>query len=299
MIQTVIEQNFPLDTQPFTRVFHGRGGLYKGWEFLTIDCIDNILLIAYFNEPLVEQRNFVQTLAQTFFDTYQLEAIVIQERFLPKAPSQLFLGTLKEEIFAYENGLRYKLNLRNNQNNGFFADMKNGRKFIQDSAKDKTILNLFAYTCAFSVVSIKGGAKKVVNVDMSKGALSTGRTNHRINNLDTKNVQFMPYNILKSWSRIRKAGPYDIIIIDPPSFQKGSFASSTDYQKIIKRLHELASPTCTVLAALNNPALDSQFLKDIFLEYAPQFTYQRHLKPVDSFKSKEVQRGLKNLIFTI
>jgi len=108
----------------------------------------------------------------------------------------------------------------------------------------------------------------------------------------------MPYNILKSWSRIKKAGPYDLIIIDPPSLQKGSFASSTDYQKIIKRLDEFASENCTVLAALNNPSLDSAFLAKIFAELAPNFKFQRRLENPITYPSKEEERSLKNLLFT-
>ena len=66
----------------------------------------------------------------------------------------------------------------------------------------------------------------------------------------------MPYDILKSWSRIKKRSPYDIIIIDPPSFQKGSFAATKDYEKIIKNLMILANENCVVLSCLNAPELD-------------------------------------------
>ena len=43
--------------------------------------------------------------------------------------------------------------------------MKKGREFIQDICKDKNVLNLFSYTCAFSLAAIKAGAFKVVNVE--------------------------------------------------------------------------------------------------------------------------------------
>ncbi len=109
--------------------------------------------------------------------------------------------------------------------------MKKGRQFVYENAKDKKVLNLFSYTCSFSVCASKGEAKEIVNIDMAKNALNTGRLNHQKNNLDTKNVKFLPHNILKSWGKIKKSGPYDIIIIDPPSFQKGSFAATKDYEK--------------------------------------------------------------------
>jgi 23S rRNA (cytosine1962-C5)-methyltransferase len=217
---------------------------------------------------------------------------------------QLFLGQLRqrlgelpEETFALENSLKYRLNFLNNQNIGFFPDMKIGREFVRDNAQGKKVLNLFAYTCPFSVAAIAGGAKSVVNVDMSKGALSTGRENHRLNALDPRSSQYMPYNILNSWSRIRKAGPYDLIIIDPPSFQKGSFAATSDYAKIIRRLKELAADSCTVLSALNAPELGTEFIRTLFKENAPEFAFVGRLENMESFPSDDDERSLKNLIF--
>ena len=74
------------------------------------------------------------------------------------------------------------LNLQSNQNNGYFPDMKNGREYITKISKDKIVLNLFSYTCAFSIAALKGEARSVSNIDMSKSALTTGRENHHLNN---------------------------------------------------------------------------------------------------------------------
>jgi len=156
---------------------------------------------------------------------------------------------------------------------------------------------LFSYTCAFSLCASKAGALKVVNVDMSKSALTIGRENHHVNDFNTSNVHFMPYNILKSWNRIKKQGPYDIIIIDPPSFQKGSFAVSKDYAKIIKKLDSLAGENCIVLSALNAPELDTSFIKNIFDEFAPNFKFVERLSNLDTFPSNNEEKSLKNLIF--
>ena len=107
----------------------------------------------------------------------------------------------------------------------------------------------------------------------------------------------MPYDILKSWSRIKKEGPYDIIIIDPPSFQKGSFAATKDYEKIIKRLNELAANKCIVLSCLNAPELDSDFIKNIFSEFASDFEFEKRLENLDTFTAIDSEKALKNLVF--
>ena len=141
------------------------------------------------------------------YESKKWEAVIIQKRFERDTPTEVFLGELPETSQATENGIKFKLNHLANQNNGFFPDMKVGRSYVKEHAKGKNILNLFSYTCGFSLAAMSGEAKKVVNVDMSKSVLNTGRENHRINGFDTRSVQFMPYNILKSWSRIKKAGP--------------------------------------------------------------------------------------------
>ena len=283
-------------TQEYTRLFHGRGHFYDVYNFLTIDSVDQVLYVAFFTQDEVEET--LITMLQDFYKTEEKwQALVVQRRYLKGAPIKVVLGELPEETFAFENGLKYKLNFNANQNIGFFPDMKIGRSYVREHAQGKNVLNLFSYTCPFSVAAIAGGAKSVVNVDMAKGALTTGRENHRINTLDAKSAQFMPYNILKSWSRIRKAGPYDMIIIDPPSFQKGSFAATNDYEKIIKRLEQLAAPECTVLSALNAPELDTTFIKNLFNKNAPAFSFVERLPNLESFPASDEEKSLKNLIF--
>src|SRR3546814_21000772 len=102
--------------------------------------------------------------------------------------------------------------------------MRYVRRWVQEQAQGKRVLNLFAYTCGFSVAAIAGGAEHVVNLDMASAALTRGRENHRLNGHDLSRVSFLGHELFKSWGKVRKLGPYDLIIIDPPSFQQGSFA---------------------------------------------------------------------------
>jgi 23S rRNA (cytosine1962-C5)-methyltransferase len=295
-LQQLLTTNARDTTEEYTRLFHGRGNVYDGCRFLTVDSVDKVLFAVLFDAN--EEEEAIVTMLRNFYTTEgKWEALVIQQRYLPSSPSTVVAGELPSESFAIENGLKYHINFLNAQNIGFFPDMKRGRTFVRDHAKNKNVLNLFSYTCSFSVGAIEAGAKSVVNVDMNKNVLTIGRENHRLNGLDTKKVAFMPYNILKSWSRIRKAGPYDLIIIDPPSFQKGSFAATNDYEKIIRRLHEFAAEECTVLSALNAPELEPEFIKTLFRENAPEFHYVERLENLGSFPASDEERSLKNLIF--
>ena len=295
-LQKHIEHNTQEISEEFTRIFHGRGGVYEGWKHLTIDSINKeiVSVALYFQE---ENEDALLTMLRSFIKSSHYITLVVQRRYIKGAPSEILLGELPEDLYIIENGMKLKLNLLSNKNSYYFADMKNGRTFVREHAHGKNVLNLFSYTCAFSVAAKYGGAKNIVNVDMSKSALSTGKANHTLNKLDPRGVSYLPYNILKSFSSLKRKGPYDLIIIDPPSFQRGSFEAGKDYEKLIKKLPQFASENCIVLSCLNSPELDTQFIVELFKKWAPSFTYETRLKNVPEFASANEEKSLKNLIF--
>jgi len=294
-LEKKLQESSNTATEEFKRLFHGRGGLYSDYKHLTIDSIDTLLSVAlYFKEDNEEELIGMLT---RFTSKSHYTTLVVQKRYLKGSPSEVLLGSLNDEIYVIENGIKIKLNLLNNQNSGYFADMKKGREFIRENSHGKKVLNLFSYTCAFSLAAKFGGASQVVNVDMSKSALSTGKANHSLNNLDPRGVSFLPYNILKSFASLKRKGPYDLIIIDPPSFQKGSFEATKDYEKIIKKLSQLASKECILLSCLNSPDLTSDFIINLIQEFAPSFKFQKKLDNLAEFASRDEERSLKNLVF--
>jgi 23S rRNA (cytosine1962-C5)-methyltransferase len=295
-LHNLLTDNAQTTTEEFQRLFHGRGGLYEEYKHLTVDHVNpEILNVAlYFQE-----ENEVQLLAMLskFATTQGYTTLVVQRRYQKGTPSEVVFGEIPEDLYILENGMKLKLNLLSNQNTYYFPDMKNGRSFVREMAKEKHILNLFSYTCAFSVAAKFGDASSVVNIDMSKGALKVGMANHSLNKLDPKGVSFLPYNILKSFSNIKRKGPYDLIIIDPPSFQRGSFEATKDYEKIIKKLPQIANEECILLACLNAPDLQSSFLIEMIEQWAPSFKFEKRLENLSEFASDDEERSLKNLIF--
>lgn len=293
-LKKLIQNNLENKTFEIKRVFHGRGNFYEDFNYLTVDSLNEILFATFFEES--SDENEIIKALKDIANVYNYKTFIVQKKYKKDELNEAIIGEIPPFYIVVENGLKYKINFFN-KNIGIFLDMKIGREYISSISKDKNVLNLFSYTCAFSVVAINAKAKQVVNVDMAKGALTTGRENHHLNNLDTKKVKFMPYDILKSWNRIKKEGPYDIIIIDPPSFQKGSFAATKDYEKIIKKLPELASENCIVLSCLNAPELDSDFIKQKVEEFASTFKFEKRLENLKEFITNNEEKSLKNLIF--
>lgn len=283
------------------RLFHGRGRAFEGLEQLTIDWLDGQILISLFKEVdddfIAQLKHHVsQWLNLPTWQT-QVQSVLLQHRYQMSSPIEVLFGQLTEQQEVIENGLKFRLDLGQKQNNGLFLDMRYGRKWVLENSENKRVLNLFAYTCGFSVAAIAGGAQSIVNLDMAKAALSKGRVNHQLNDHDTSLVRFLGHDLFKSWGKVKKYGPYDLIIIDPPSFQKGSFALTKDYKKILRRLHELLSDEGKVLACVNDPDLTSQFLIDEMAEHAPQMVYHNRLENPPEFIDANPEASLKSLLF--
>jgi len=280
------------------RLLHGRGKCFEGLEFVNVDFFQPVLLLVFYKEP---PENWLAQIVDYLKDklSEQLSCVLVQRRYLASAPSEVVLGILPEKNYARRGNLLFNLHLNAQQNSGFFLDMESGRQWIENNVSGKRVLNLFAYTCAFSVVAVAAGAEKVVNVDMSSPALNLGRANHQLNGFPKEKTEFVAENILKSWSRVKKPGPYDVVIIDPPSYQKGSFIAEKDYAKVIRRLPELMPQGGLVLACLNAPELSDEFLKNQFSEYLPSADYVERLAPHPDFPDTNPEQQLKLLVYNI
>ncbi|WP_313027625.1 class I SAM-dependent methyltransferase [Pseudomonas lopnurensis] len=284
------------------RLFHGRGRCYPGLEQLTVDWLQGVVLAALFRDPgeaeLAALKQMLMALTATpAWQQSQAQRLLLQHRYLPDAPTEALLGDVPGEWTISENGLNYRLDLGRKQNNGLFLDMRYGRRWVQEHACGKRVLNLFAYTCGFSVVALAGGAEQVVNLDMASAALTRGRENHRLNQHDLGRVSFLGHELFKSWGKVTKLGPYDLIVIDPPSFQKGSFALSRDYRKILRRLPELLTAGGSVLACVNDPDVGPDFLVEGMAAEAPQLRFERRLENPPEFPDVNPDSGLKALVF--
>ncbi|WP_136477473.1 class I SAM-dependent methyltransferase [Pseudomonas sp. DG56-2] len=281
------------------RLFHGRGRCWPGLEQITVDWLQGVLLVSLFREPPAGQLPALEQMLAGLSKApcWSGQAILIQHRYLPDSPGQWLLGESSEHWLIDEDGLRYQLDLGLKQNTGLFLDMRYGRRWVREQAAGKRVLNLFAYTCGFSVAAIAGGAEQVVNLDMARSALSRGRDNHRLNGHDVGRVSFLGHELFKSWGKVRKSGPYDLIIIDPPTFQKGSFVLTQDYRKILRRLPELLNEGGTVLACVNDPAIGPQFLIEGMAEEAPALKFVERLANPPEFPDNDPAGGLKALVF--
>lgn len=131
---------------------------------------------------------------------------------------------------------------------------------------------------------------------MSHGALAIGQQNHQINGL-ASGASFLAHDIFTTWGKISRGRPYDLIILDPPSYQKGSFVATKDYARLIRRLPDLLEVGGHALLCLNAPELGASFLQDQMQALAPELIFVRRVPNPSVFADVSDNRSLKVFVY--
>jgi len=112
--------------------------------------------------------------------------------------------------------------------------------------KKSSILNLFAYTGGATLMALKQGAR-VCHVEASKATLSWARENISINHCDPTQVRWILDDVMRFLKReIKRGVKYEGIILDPPTFGRGSRG---EVFKIEKDLPEILDLACQLLSS--------------------------------------------------
>ena len=309
LLNAIATMPLPVDT---CRIFHGRGGLYAGCEQWTLDVYPPVFVLTSFATTTDEQLATVGAALQARWqqiappDQAQSLNWVFQQRgqaARPQARSDTLLmaGSVPDPHIVTEGPARFLVHMLRGQNHGLFLDMAEGRRWVREFAADfrqsegrgAKVLNLFAYTCAFSVAALQGGAAHVTNLDMARGALATGQQNHQLNGLAPQGASFLAHDLFNSWGKVTRGGPYDLVIADPPSYQKGSFVATKDYARLLRRLPDLLAPGGRALLCLNAPELPWAWLREQVDEHAPGLQLIERLAHPPAFADVDADRALK------
>ena len=164
-------------------------------------------------------------------------------------------GLLESVWTAKENQISYEMRSDSGQSFGLFLDQRLQRNWVLNQAKEKSVLNLFSYTCGFSVAAALGGANQVTSVDTSKNVLNWGRKNFQVNGLDDQKYKFLCRDSLIFLEQsISKNSKYDLIICDPPSFSRGEtgvFKIETSLEVLIRNCLRCLSNNGDLLFSTN------------------------------------------------
>lgn len=159
---------------------------------------------------------------------------------------QIFNKNMPNVFQIHYDNLVFNLKLMGFKHTGLFPEQAYNWNMLRNKIQGKKnikVLNLFAYTGAASVVCLSSGAS-VVHVDSSRGMVDWAKENVTSNNLIDKPIRFIVDDVVKFVEReIRRGNKYDIILMDPPSFGRGSNKEIWNIEKDLFNLVE----KCTYL----------------------------------------------------
>lgn len=164
----------------------------------------------------------------------------------------------KEFFTVYEYGAKFKVNLVDYLDTGLFLDHRETRQLVAAASKGKHLLNLFAYTCSFTVHAALAGALYSKSVDMSNTYTEWGKDNFHLNAISLKNHQICRADCMKFLKEeLHTKEKYDVIIIDPPTISRSTkmdqmFDIQVDYVFLIECALQLLNPKGVIFFSTNS-----------------------------------------------
>ena len=172
------------------------------------------------------------------------------------------LGELGHFHIIKENGCQLQVNFEDYLDTGLFLDHRPVRLMIQQQAKDKRFLNLFAYTGSATVHAAVGGAKATTTVDMSKTYLDWAKANLALNDTQGRHefIQADCLEWLDEEAKQHYPRQYDLIFLDPPTFSNSKrmtyvFDIQKDHVPLIQQAVILLAPPRRVIFFHQFPAV--------------------------------------------
>jgi len=160
----------------------------------------------------------------------------------------IFNKSIPDRWQIHYDDLTFNLKLMGFKHTGLFPEQAYNWTMLKSKIsgkKDVKVLNLFAYTGAASVACLSAGAS-VVHVDSSRGMVDWAKENVESSHLSDKPIRFIVDDVVKFVEReIRRGNKYDIILMDPPSFGRGSnkevWNIETDLFNLVSKCTEILS----------------------------------------------------------
>ena len=128
-----------------------------------------------------------------------------------------------ERIEVREGETRFLVDVRGGQKTGFYVDQRDSRALVGRLARDRDVLNCFAYTGGFAIAAGRAGARRVVSVETSGPALQLARENWALNGLAEDRAEWLArdvFDVLTPLADAPEEKRYDVVVLDPPPFAR-------------------------------------------------------------------------------
>ena len=281
------------------RVLNGEG---DGLGGLTIDYFDGYYLLTWYSLGIYEfKAEILEALKKSveYKGIYQKKRFDSKGKYLNEKDDFICGDKADSPIIVKENEVNFAIYLDDGAMVGVFLDQRDVRKTIRDKyTKEKTVLNTFSYTGAFSVAAALGGASKTTSVDLAKRSLRKTSEQFEVNNIDVKRQDIIVEDVFNYFKyAVKKGLSFDLVVLDPPSFarsKKRTFSASKDYVNLLKEAIQITKKGGIIVASTNSANFSmmtfSDFIAKAFkelkgrYEVKERYSLPKDFRVADTFK---------------
>ena len=207
------------------RLISSEGDLLPG---LIADKYNEFIVISISSCGMERYKNIIcQTLKEIFPECSIYERSDTKSRAKEGLPVRkgVVIGTEPDDtIYVGEEGQVYiPVDIKNGHKTGAYLDQRISRIKAGSLSKGASVLNCFSYTGGFGLWALKGGAKRIENVDVSEHALNAAKTGVAFNHLDPGRCKFLKKDVFAYLrEQVENGAKYDLVILDPPKFAESA-----------------------------------------------------------------------------
>lgn len=207
------------------RLISSEGDLLPG---LIADKYNEFIVISISSCGMERYKNIIcQTLKEIFPECSIYERSDTKSRAKEGLPVRkgVVIGTEPDDtIYVREEGQVYiPVDIKNGHKTGAYLDQRLSRIKAGSLSKGASVLNCFSYTGGFGLWALKGGAKRIENVDVSEHALNAAKTGVAFNHLDPGRCKFLKKDVFAYLrEQVENDAKYDLVILDPPKFAESA-----------------------------------------------------------------------------
>jgi 23S rRNA (cytosine1962-C5)-methyltransferase len=223
-LERAIKARAALRADPETTAFRLVNAESDGLPGLIIDCYDGWLVLQVLTLGIERQKRDIVELLVELVDNvrgiYERSDVEVREKEgLESVAGQLWGEAPPDLVEIIEYGHRFLVDLKEGHKTGFYLDQRSNRAQLPAYCGGAEVLNAFAYTGAFGIYALSGGASHVINVDTSVQALALAQRHVTLNDFADARVIFEAEDIFAKLRAYRAAGRrFDVIVLDPPRF---------------------------------------------------------------------------------
>lgn len=207
------------------RLISSEGDLLPG---LIADKYNEFIVISISSCGMERYKNIIcQTLKEIFPECSIYERSDTKSRAKEGLPVRkgVVIGREPDDtIYVREEDQVYiPVDIKNGHKTGAYLDQRLSRIKAGSLSKGASVLNCFSYTGGFGLWALKGGAKRIENVDVSEHALNAAKTGVAFNHLDPGRCKFLKKDVFAYLrEQVEKGAKYDLVILDPPKFAESA-----------------------------------------------------------------------------